>query len=89
LNKSKVIVPSLIIVRNIDEPKPSNKLNSYPEKQPVIAMTPYPYLAIALFDARSPKELPHANKVKPSKTLSICVKIAIVCKQSINPSEAN
>ena len=34
----------------IDAPNPISKLNNYPAKQPVTAMTPNPVLAIDLFE---------------------------------------
>lgn len=48
-------------------PNPTNVLNNYPAKHPVIAIIAQPILANAGFANASDNEFPHAKNVRPIK----------------------
>jgi hypothetical protein len=47
-------------------PRPKSRLKTGPAMQPVNAISPKPFLLIAIDAKVSPTELPHDNTVKPS-----------------------
>lgn len=74
LNKSNSNSPSSDWVSN-DPPKPTKKLNSWPEKMPAIAVDALPLAAKEVIETQSklshqlpPMELANANRVRPRKT---------------------
>ena len=52
---------------NVEMPRERSRLKSGAAKQPVIAISEKPFLAIEMFAMKSPMELPHAKTVKASK----------------------
>lgn len=70
---SVYLIPSVktMLTLIIVKPVPSKRLKTGPAMQPVIAISPNPFLLIAILAKASPIELPHESTVNPRREAEI------------------
>lgn len=72
-----------------EDPAPQSMLKIGPAMQPVIAISPKPFLVMATSAERSPMQLPQANKVNPRRDFGRFVMIPRTAKRSTTILDVN